>query len=35
MRAGPFVLVGLANTVIVIFALLVRWKSPGAMPANL
>jgi len=29
MHAGPFVLVGLANAVIVIFALIVRWKSPG------
>jgi MFS family permease len=34
MHAGPFVLVGLANAVIVALALLVRWKSPGAMPAT-
>ena len=34
LHAGPFVLVGLANTVIVVFALLVRWKAPGAMPVN-
>lgn len=31
MHAGPFVLVGLANAVIVALALLVRWKSPGKM----
>jgi MFS family permease len=34
IHAGPFVLVGLANTVIVGLALLVRWKSPGVMPAS-
>jgi MFS family permease len=30
--AGPFVMIGLANLVIVLFALIVRIKSPGAMP---
>jgi MFS family permease len=34
MHAGPFVLVGVANAVIVVLALLVRWKSPGTMPAS-
>jgi MFS family permease len=35
MYAGPFVLVGVANAVIVALALLVRWKSPGAMPGRI
>ena len=33
MHAGPFVMVGLANAVIVALAILVRIKSPGTMPA--
>ncbi len=32
MYAGPFVLVGAANLVIVAFAVLVRVRSPGPMP---
>ena len=32
MYAGPFVLVGLANAVIVILAIIIRLKSPGDMP---
>jgi MFS family permease len=34
MYAGPFVLVGAANAVIVVLAIMVRLKSPGAMPAG-
>jgi MFS family permease len=29
MHAGPFLLVGLANGVVVVFASIVRWKAPG------
>jgi len=34
MYAGPFVLVGVANAVIVVLAIIVRLKSPGMMPAG-
>lgn len=34
MHAGPFVLVGLANLVIVFLSFIVRLKSPGAMPSR-
>jgi MFS family permease len=34
MKAGPFIVVGLANAVIVLLALVVRAKSPGAMPTK-
>lgn len=34
MHAGPFVMVGMANAVIVALAVVVRVKSPGAMPAR-
>jgi len=33
LYAGPFVMVGLANLVIVMFAIIVRLRSPGMMPA--
>jgi MFS family permease len=33
LYAGPFVMVGLANLVIVMFAIIVRLRSPGIMPA--
>ena len=33
MYAGPFVMVGIANLFIVILAIVVRLRSPGAMPA--
>jgi len=33
MYAGPFVLVGLANGVIVMLAIIIRLRSPGATPA--
>jgi MFS family permease len=34
MRAGPFVLVGIANAVILMLALLVRFTAPGLMPSE-
>ncbi len=34
MKAGPFIIVGFANAVIVLLALIVRAKSPGAMPTK-
>ncbi|MBM4196920.1 MAG: MFS transporter [Gammaproteobacteria bacterium] len=34
MRAGPFVIVGLANLVILLLALLVRLTAPGRMPGE-
>lgn len=33
MQAGPFIIVGLANVVIVVLSLVVRFRSPGAMPS--
>jgi MFS family permease len=31
---APFILIGALNAVVLVFALLVRWKSPGRMPAE-
>jgi MFS family permease len=31
---GPFILIGALNAVVFIFALIVRWKSPGRMPGD-